>query len=275
MPTGTSENSSEPSLSFAEYKIDYRHPLGAGVFGTVYPLVRRPEDEKGIFSYWCPYLYDWLFSVPDERLETSEYCVKVCQSSIRMVYENPTHSCRFRLPWHSLFEGTKERKTNKVLKKHGMSNITFFRSDSLYAEFKTLIHGHTLHHYLMNGSFVAPAQFQLRKKFVDFMQQLKDPKFTFWDLSEHNLMFDERRQQWEVIDGIVNEVSDSKIPPHEDNLQFFHQQLLQSDIDMKTRQVLDHLLEMAERDVEYSEDDDKQIIEPSAEQAFRPMHGRA
>lgn len=261
MPQETSTQTNETSLSFTDYKIDYSHPLGSGVFGTVYPLIERPEEEKGIFSYWCPYLYDWIYREPQKEHEPGQFCVKVSKSSLRMVYENPNHSCRYRLPWHSLFEGKKEKQSNQVLKRHGMSNITFFKSDSLYSEFKTRIHGNTLHHYLSNGSLVNPCEYTLRKRFVDFMQLLKSPKFTFWDLNENNLMYDEMRQQWEIIDGIFNEVTDTKIEAHSDNLLFFHEHLLQSEVDIKTREVLKHLVDMAARDTEYSEADDRILME--------------
>jgi hypothetical protein len=37
-------------ISFKNYKIDYNKCLGSGVFGSVFKVVPRPENEKGLLK---------------------------------------------------------------------------------------------------------------------------------------------------------------------------------------------------------------------------------
>jgi ribosomal protein S18 acetylase RimI-like enzyme len=246
-------------LTFTDYKIDYSHPLGSGVFGTVYPLVQRPENEKGFFSYWFPYVYDWIYRPSPSDSKPSDYCVKVAKTSLRMVYENPTHPFRFKLPWHSLFEAAKEEKTHRVLEKNGMTNIRFFKSPSLYAQIKTRVKGRTLHQNIEDGTFTSQEGYKQRKSFVAFLRLIKNPKFTFWDINESNIMYDEPNQQWEIVDGIFNEVDDTKLEKRKDNLQFFLDNVLQSNASDETRHWLKALSEKARLDSDYTESDDESI----------------
>ncbi|KTD78816.1 GNAT family N-acetyltransferase [Legionella waltersii] len=246
-------------LTFTHYKIDYSHPLGSGVFGTVYPLVQRPENEKGFFSYWFPYVYDWIYRPNPNDSKPTDYCVKVSKTSLRMVYENPTHPFRFRLPWHSFFEAAKEEKTHQVLEKNGMTNIRFFKSPSVYAQIKTRVKGRTLHQNIENGAFTGQEGFRQRKSFVTLLRLIKNPKFTFWDINESNIMYDEANQQWEIVDGIFNEIEDTKLEKRKDNLQFFLDNLLQSNASDETRHWLKALSEKARLDSDYTENDDESI----------------
>jgi hypothetical protein len=251
---------SGPSMSFSDFKIDYNHPLGSGVFGTVYQVVPRPANEKGFFSYYFPYVYDYLFRIDPSKNLSAKYCVKISKTWMRMVYENPEHPFRFRLPWHSLFEGAKEENTNTVLRKHKMSNITFFKTYSFYAQFKSLVHGKTLHHYLETEDFINPDRFILRKSFVEFMHFIKDPRFTFWELHEYNIMFDEEYRKWEIVDGIFNEVDDTKLERHRDNLNFFLTHLIQSKVSNATKSCLEALADFARNYCEYTEEHDQDIL---------------
>ncbi len=253
----------DAAMSFANYKIDYNRCLGSGVFGTVYAVVDRPENEKGFFSYWMPYAYDYVFRADISPQESSPYCVKISKTAIRMVYENPTHPFRFKLPWHSFFEGAKEQKTNEVLRKNSISKICFFKSNSFYSQFKTRINGNTLHHYITGGIFLEPAQFAMRKSFVDFMQLIKNPKFTFWELHENNIMFDEKNKRWEIVDGIFNETDNTKLNKTSDNLTFFLAHLFQSNVTPKIEYWLKELSEAAKLEKEYTIQDDELIRERS------------
>jgi len=181
------KNLASESMSFSDYKIDYNYCLGSGVFGTVYAVVPRPENEKGFLSYWFPYSYDYIFRATPSNQKTYQYCVKISKTSFKLLFENPNHPFRFRLPWHSLFEFEKEEKTNHVLRKNGMSNLRFFKTSSFYSQFKTLVQGGTLHHYLQGEIFISPDQFLLRKSFVEFMRLIKNPKFTFWEIHGKNM----------------------------------------------------------------------------------------
>ncbi|WED43365.1 hypothetical protein [Legionella cardiaca] len=253
------EYEAKKSMSFADYKIDYSRPLGEGVFGTVYPVVPRPENEKGIFSYLFPYVYDWLFRSGSFGTEPGQYCVKIAKTSLRMIYENPSHPFRFKLPWHSFFEAAKEKNTNQVLQKNGMTNIRFFKTNSFYAQFKTRVNGRTLHHYLEDETFISPDAFILRKSFVDFMRSINHPKFTFWDIHEYNLMYDELNQQWEIVDGIFNEVGETTGEKQKDNLNFFLANLLQSTVSHEVNYWLESLANFAREQTEYTKSDDQAI----------------
>ncbi|KTD25419.1 Uncharacterised protein [Legionella lansingensis] len=246
-------------MSFLDYKIDYNKCLGSGVFGTVYEVVPRPENEKGFFSYWFPYAYDYLFRVGPIDREPSQYCVKISKTALRIVYENPNHPFRYRLAWHSLFEAAKEEKTNGVLRKYSLSNICFFKTNSIYSQFKTQVHGKTLHDYIEKGIFVSSEQFMLRKSFVDFLHKIKNPKFTFWELHENNLMYDEQNNCWEIVDGIFNEIDDTNIEKRKDNLRFFLDHLLQSSASKEVHYWLEALVENAYNDDVYTEKQDEEI----------------
>ncbi|MDI9818299.1 MULTISPECIES: hypothetical protein [unclassified Legionella] len=248
-------------MSFKDYKIDYNHCLGSGVFGTVYAVFPRPENEKGFFSYWFPYAYDYIFRDSSSEEKSTQYCVKISKTAIRMVYENPLHPFRFKLPWHSLFEAKKEEHTNQVLQKNGLSNICFFKTNSFYSQFKTRVIGKTLHDYIDSGELFNIDHFELRKKLVNFMRLINNPKFTFWEIHENNLMYDEQNQQWEIVDGIFNEISDTTLEKHGDNINFFLEHLLQSNVTDETKNWLKTLSDIARCEKEYTIRIDESIRE--------------
>jgi len=188
------------SLSFWDYKINYNKFLGSGVFGTVYEVVKRPENEKGYLPYFFPYVYDFIFLANEKKyFEKTNLCIKISKSAFRVLFENIDHPLPLRRPIDSFFQSSEERKTNCLLQKHRLSKIKFYKTNSFYSQFKTLVNGHTFQFYLYGGYFTNNKQFKLRKAFVGFLNSILNAKISFKDLHSKNIMYDELESHWEIV----------------------------------------------------------------------------
>ena len=249
-------------VSFQNYKIDYNHPLGEGSFGAVYPIVRRPESEKiGCLSRcltnWFPYIYDYLYRFNVPLGEPREYCVKIYKSIFSLggfpehISSNEVHS-----------QPSIEQETNAVLRKYKLSHIQFFKTSGIYSQFKTLVQGKTFSFYLENKSFIQKEQFNLRKSFVDFLKSIDKPNLIFLDMLGDNIMYDERHNRWEIIDGEVREENHTSVTRN--NILYFEDALLCHCIDANTESVLKALFQAARSEKHYTEDSDLLLIEKSS-----------
>lgn len=194
--------SNDETVSFKNYKINYKHSLGEGAFGQVYALVPRPENEKGYLSNLFPYIYDHYFPLTDTLLyarkygntdECEKYCVKIYTPSQGFVEKIRDH--------------VEDIQSNKVLINHRMTNIKLYSSNCLFSQIKTRIAGKTLCWHRDNNSFIDPANYIMREKFVLFHRSLSTSNMLFQDVHTKNIMYDERKNQWEIIDGVVRDDS--------------------------------------------------------------------
>ena len=196
----------EEEVSFRNYKINYtRPPLGSGVFGTVYEVCSRPENEKGFLSHWFPYIYDYVYPANIRDTSSTKYCVKVFKSSFRILLETSGKPLCLRYPIISFFERSNEQKSNAVLQKHKITKIHFFKSNSFYSQFKTIVCGKTFQFYVENNFFTLQDQFNLRKSFITFLRLVMHSKLEFEDVHSKNIMYDEKEKRWDIIDGDVTE----------------------------------------------------------------------
>ncbi len=192
--------SNDVTVSFKNYKINYNHSLGEGAFGQVYALVPRPENEKGYLSNLFPYIYDYYFPLTDTFLDVrkygntgdcEKYCVKIYTPSKRFVEKIRDH--------------VDDMQSNKVLINHGMTNVKLYSSNCLFSQIKTRIHGKTLCWHQDNNSFIDPENYIMRERFVLFYRSLSASNMLFQDVHSNNIMYDERKNQWEIIDGVVRD----------------------------------------------------------------------
>lgn len=241
--------------SFSDYKIDYTHCLGKGVFGTVYRVVKRPESEKGFFSYLFPYIYDSMFPVRNnEPVGMTNLCVKVSKSAIRVFFENAPYALQ------SLFVSSEERATNAICRKHGISNVRFFKSNSYYAQFKTVVRGRSFSYYLHNEFFKKKDQFLLRRAFVCFLRAVANPYLVCEDLNQNNIMYDEVENRWEVVDGCVYE-KDIGLQMEFDNIaDLFGSCNLNVQADWRTQHVFAKLSEVARSPLPFTVEMDRELL---------------
>lgn len=243
-------------LSFEDYKINYRHLLGQGTYGLVYEVIKRPENEKGVFSYFFPYIYDRIFVIDDEEKEPTNLCVKISKTTFRIFWE--TNSLRF--PVKSFSQAAREERTNQVLNQYGISNIKFYKTTSLYAQFKTRVFGLTFFYYL--EKFQCIDEFELRKSFCLFLQKISNPYLRFLDLHIGNIMYDEHLKHWEIIDGRVWE---SNEPTLEDNIKRLLGYITGYG-DKTTDRILQELGQIAREAKPYTKIVDQQLLETSQKQ---------
>ena len=180
-----SENS---FLSFWDYKINYNHCLGVGSVGTVYGVVKRPANEKGYLPYLMPYLYDYVFPLSEvKENDRTNLCVKISNTILNLI------------------ESFEEVQANTLMQKYKLTTVKFYKTASLYSQFKTMVNGHTFQYYLVEGHFSTHTQYPLRQAFVSFLESAVASKIDFGDLHRENIMFDESAHRWEVVDGYVTE----------------------------------------------------------------------
>lgn len=247
-------------LPLKDYKIDYNKCLGNGVYGSVYRVVLRPENEKGFWSNWFPHLYDYVYRVhskPNDE-ESKKYCIKIFKPMIQVLYENSNEPLPLRRPIDSLFEPSIERKTNQILRESGISGITFFNSKSWYSQLKTRVRGKTLKFYLDNGHFDDPEQFVLRKSFVDFLRLLHKSNLAFCDIHAKNLMYDKHRHCWEIIDGSVMKFDSNGLEmDYEDISSMIFSLFFESNPNIA------NLFKIVKDDLEYTLEKDQELLKPS------------
>ena len=194
------------ALSFVNYKIDYNRCLGHGVYGNVYRLAVRPDNEKNFWSDWFPFVYDYIYRIgekPDDE-QSKKYCVKIFKPALQVLLENLDHPFPLQRVANSFSEPSVEIATNQTLRKHNMSEIMFF-SSGRYSQFKTRVRGKTFRYYLDKGYFTDPEQYEFRKSFIQFLRSLYKSNLVICDMHPENLMYDKHRSCWEIIDGGIKE----------------------------------------------------------------------
>lgn len=186
-------------ISFSDYKINFNKCLGDGMVGTVYEVVRRPMHENGQIASVCPYLYDRIHPVDEARKIETDLCVKISKTTFRLFFYNPF--AVLRNPLILFYEAKEERNLNRMLQRLGATSIKFYHAGDCHAQFKTRVYGHNFAYHLRKRSFLDPAQFEFRKAFVGLLRTVSRPEFNVDDLHANNLMYDERKKLWEVVDG--------------------------------------------------------------------------
>ncbi|MGC1181803.1 hypothetical protein [Legionella sp.] len=250
-------------LSLKDYKIDYNKCLGKGVYGSVFRVVLRPENEKGFWSSWFPYLYDYIYPVNSKPIDerSKKYCIKIFKPAIQVLYENINHPLPLRYPIESFYVHSEELKTNQILCKHGISGITFFNSASRYSQLKTRVRGKTLRFYLDKGYFIDPEQFELRESFVNFLRPLYKSNLVFCDIHSKNLMYDKYRHCWEIIDGSAMEIlPDGLVDIGYDEASSLVDRLTRCEND-GIKEIFEILDQTAKANLEYTLGQDKELFE--------------
>lgn len=266
-------------MSFSDYKINYSNRLGSGVFGTVYEVIRRPENEKGIFSYLFPYVYDSIFLVDEKKsVEKTDLCIKISKSTFRIFLENTyTHPTPLMLALRCFHQFKQEQKTNTILRKYGLSKILFIKTSGFYSQFKTVVRGHTFDFYLSKDYFVNSGQFELRKVFVNFLRAILNANVDFEDIHKKNVMYDELEYRWEIVDGYVSEkeiviqeskktqVSEAKNPdnpqePSDNITQLLGFMNLDLPSNQKTQYVFRKLSKVARSGLAYNQNKDQKLL---------------
>lgn len=235
-----SENS---SLSFWDYKIDYSNRLGSGAYGTVYGVIKRPENEKGYLPYLIPYIYDYVFASQLTKEENkTDLCIKVSKTIFGAVVS------------------LEDVKCNTLMQKHGLTTVQFYKTESLYSQFKTIVNGHTFQYYLVNNYFSAAEQYPLRESFVCFLDSILKSKIDFWDFHGENIMYDEMKVRWEVVDGAVSEQIDSSVLNDDKNYLYRIFCYLELPSQPGIRKVFHKLFKVATHKLSYNEEMDQKLI---------------
>ena len=176
------------ALSLYDYKIDYSDHLGAGYSGNVYGVVKRPENEKGCLAWLFPYFYDRI--VPVNGCQKTDLCVKILHYRSVGIFSG---------------EATEQFATNKIVREEGLTSVELIKSNSIFSYFKTRVYGRTLQNYTATAEcFFNKTDYLLRRRFVDFFQSIiTKTHLQFEDVTSINVMYDEIKQRWEIIDGKV------------------------------------------------------------------------
>lgn len=246
-------------ISFYDYKINYNTCLGKGVFGAVYEIIKRPENEKGYLAWLCPYLYDYVFTVDCKNdIEKTGLCVKISKSALRILYENINHPLPLRRSLYSFFAPSIEINGNRVLQERGLTNIKFYETNSIYSQFKTMVNGHTLEFYLDKGYFTNKSYYELRKTFACFLRLLSLTQGIFFeDVHEKNIMYDEKEHRWEIVDGDIYEEAGSSDTIAAlfdfDNLDLYHKSV-------SVKRVFEKLAKVAKKGSLYTEKTDEKLL---------------
>ena len=82
-----SEAKTAPPISFSNYKINYDVCLGSRAFSSVYEVVERPVEERGILAGYCPYLYDYYFRVEPTKKIVTPLCIKVSHTALKVLFK--------------------------------------------------------------------------------------------------------------------------------------------------------------------------------------------
>lgn len=196
-----------PSLSLRDYKIDYNDFLGAGVYGNVYGLVKRPENEKTFFSEWFPWLSDLLFRANSSDKQNTEWCIKISKSIPRLIAQEiiKENDCFLAPAIYSLYEKREQLQANNLLQQYRMTNIVYSETSNYYSQIKTRVKGKTLTYCGQHNYFQDPDQFLFRKAYVDFLWKINNVPLVFSDLHSDNLMYDEISHEIEIVDSSAKE----------------------------------------------------------------------
>lgn len=231
------------------YKINYKKPLGEGVFGSVYPLVFRPIEERSVFSRLFPCTYDKIFTCKKEDSDTG-LCVKIFHSFYSHIDLNQQIN---PYPIKSFFEPRIERELNQTLIEQDLTNIHFYEK-GWYYQVKTEVHGVTLsekEEVLLEKEEGYP----IRKALFNFLKKLIEcPVVEFGDLHRGNIFYT-HTGEIEIIDGSIADQED-KVDARIQlknfflytNLRYFFTNLF---IDQMTQSVLNESEYTEELDQEY------------------------
>jgi hypothetical protein len=247
----------DEKISLANYKIDYSRRLGSGVYGTVYAIAPRPENEKGFFSANFPFIYDYLFPVT-QAYSSEQYCVKSFHSMLRITWENLDKDWsleRVKMIWN---QPADERNTHATLSRHGLTQLQFFEGNNHF-QLKTRVKGKTFRQYIEEKSFTNLDQFILRKSFIDFLRLMQKPKLKFNDIHQNNIMYDEKNHCWEIIDGEITESKQADDKNDQDNISRLIDSLVPQ-YEKETYAVFMYLARFARSPLEYTKLADETLL---------------
>lgn len=221
-------------LSLVEYKIDYDNELGDGIFGRVYGVLERPENEKNFLSFWFPYQYDYWFRLDHSEKKETKWCVKITKDYY--LDRGPDIKTIF-------LEKSSQYRSNQLLRKYRVTNVVFPETYGYRAQFKSLVKGKTLDYYLFNKHFEDPKYYPLRKAYVSFIWSIKSVPLMIDDLHLRNIMYDEESQQIEIVDSYAVELDKSV-----------------NDHPIEERGILHVLQHVAREGIRYSEQFDRYLL---------------
>lgn len=225
---------SQSRLSLVEYKIDYDNELGDGIFGRVYGVLERPENEKNFLSFWFPYQYDYWFRLDHSEKKETKWCVKITKDYY--LDRGPDIKTIF-------LEKSSQYRSNQLLRKYRVTNVVFPETYGYRAQFKSLVKGKTLDYYLFNKHFEDPKYYPLRKAYVSFIWSIKSVPLMIDDLHLRNIMYDEESQQIEIVDSYAVELDKSV-----------------NDHPIEERGILHVLQHVAREGIRYSEQFDRYLL---------------
>jgi hypothetical protein len=250
------------SVTFRDLKIDFNQLLGKGVFGYVYNVIQRPENEKGFFSKWFPYAYDYFFRTRGKA--ESKDCVKIAKPFLAILFNQITAGDPLPLakPVQSLFASNQDVSTNMLLRQYGLSKIKFKHVDySVYSQIKTKVEGYTFAELCNKRAFVNPKNYQMRKAFVDFLWALKNAPLHLEDIHQFNVMYDTKRKEWEIVDGNACQSEERSIKESREHLHGIVGDLLFCcPIDKRSKAIIERLKHSALQSKPCTKLDDANIL---------------
>ncbi|MES2274021.1 MAG: hypothetical protein V4487_07500 [Chlamydiota bacterium] len=232
---------SDDFISFTDYKIDYNNCLGSGTQASVYEVIKRPQNEKGYFSYLFPHIYDYLFRIDENKKISTNICIKIAKSPCNAL---------------SLLD---DKRSNQVMVDKKISKIKFYKTFSLFSQFKTRVNGKTFHD--CHSNFKKKNCFEFRKSFVDFLITISPPDIEFSDLHFKNVMYDELSHRWEIVDGSAWK---SRLTDVNNGAMFIAHCQSWCKMDWVTEEILDALDTIAREKKDYTRDVDLQLLEKIA-----------
>lgn len=217
-------NQLDEEVSLSTVKIDFKHLLGCGLYGQVYPLVNRPINERSWFMKHFTLVYD-LSHRPKAGEEQTDYCIKIFKPipyvlakiayfTARNYLSNP-----YQLAVDSFSTKNQEYNSHKLLERYRLTSMKFYAGGGWWGQIKTKITGKTLEDYCATKEFLAKDSFQLRVQLYHFFLNISMSPLTYFDVHARNLMFSEQNHQWLIVDGTVQEPEGIYINQKEKNKQ--------------------------------------------------------
>lgn len=220
---GTNEKLNE-NIDFNLFKIDFMNLLGCGLYGQVYPIIKRPSNEQNWFARRFTILHD-LLHLNTTPVEETDYCVKLFKPIpyvlARITYFTARNylSKPGKLAKDSFFVKTQEVRSHKLLERYGLTSIKFYDGGGYWGQVKSRVIGKTLEDYCRTGEFIAKDSFQLRLQLYHFFLNLNTSPLTYDDIHALNIMFSIKEREWFIVDGAVEEIPDTQISQKEKNKQ--------------------------------------------------------
>lgn len=122
--------------------------------------------------------------------------------------------------------------------------------------------GHTLQYYIDQKLFKDNNRFDLRKSLFDFLIKLKKSHLTIYDFHIANIMYDESKKQWSVIDGDANQ----KAKDDYDTLRFWH------DGSKIYQRIIQRMIDIAERNGAYTQEEDALFLDEVTPRRKKKKH---